>query len=133
MELNEQSNIILRITEYGLNHKMFTLAEMKEALKLNDDDFNFIYNSLIARSVGGDNPNQILGLSKEYYDQTSGADNSRNLYSLLPTGFYNYVDYLEIRESRKAAVEAKRLAWIAIGVTVVLTFVQIIVQLKNSD
>jgi hypothetical protein len=47
---------------------------------------------------------------------------------LLPNAVFQYNDYLEIKAAREAAKESKRLAWIAIGLSLVVGIIQIIVS-----
>jgi len=111
MELKEEGNLILRVTEYGITNKQFSLIQLKQDLNLNLIDYQYVRNSLT--SIGhrnSENPNHILVLSESA--NKVNADGAYNydfdLYSILPNAFYNYVDYLEIKEARKVADQSRK-------------------------
>jgi hypothetical protein len=133
MDLLEESSLILRITEYALNRKTFSLLQLKEDLLLNNEDFQFISRTLTSKSMISDNPNQILVLVKRTEEniKRNAKYNSEivrddDFFSLLPTAFYNYVDYLEIKEARKHADEAKRQASLALNLTIYAIIISIL-------
>jgi hypothetical protein len=137
MDLEEEKNLVIRITKFGLNKQKFTLNELYENLNTNQDDQTFIDVNLVRkRYSSSDSPNHIIG----YAGSISGSqsDVSTNHYfSLLPNALYNYVDYLEIKVARTHAEEANKKSNIAIGVSiaaliasVVLGIIQILVSIK---
>ena len=42
MELNEQSNLILKVTDYVVKHEKVSLFELRGALTLSDRDYSFL-------------------------------------------------------------------------------------------
>lgn len=114
MELVEQHNLILRITEYAVNRSSFIYTEMKDALGLNIDEDAFIQAYCITYSRETENPNHIFVQTN--YSSSGGWMHSR--YRLLPTAFYNYVDYVEIKVARQQATDAKHQSSLALMVAV---------------
>lgn len=125
MKQSEEKHLIIRVTKYALDNPNFKLTELQSELGLTDEEYYYVRNSLIeSDSKQTDNPNHILVL----YSENAEARNIGNLdiaesyYALLPNAFYNYIDYLEIKEARKQAVEARKYAIIAIWVSAVALF-----------
>lgn len=137
MNLKEESNLILRVTEYAIKHNSFELDQLISDLKLEKGDSDFIKNSLVSKSSIADNPNHILVvgdtdiIQTETRNETGGVNYSelRKPYRLLPTAFYNYVDYLEIKEARRQASEAKRQASLAIQLTLFAIIISLVIGL----
>jgi hypothetical protein len=127
MDLNESENLILKITEYALNRKRFTLNELVEDLSLDKEDTSFVANSLLAHNTDTNNPNHLLTISKQEIVNQSTV----YYYSLVPTAFYNYVDYLEIKEARKHADEAKKQSMLALQITVYSILIAVILGLAQ--
>lgn len=128
----EPSNIILRITEYGIEHKSFTIIKMVEDLAIPASDLSFL-DTLTSKEPKSDNPQHIIvfvhtnlknaerhkkallspNVNPNYVYQGKDDD----YYAILPTAFYNFVDYIEIKEARKHAIEAKRQSTLALTLT----------------
>jgi hypothetical protein len=126
MNSKKERNLIIRVTEYAIEHDSFELSQLIKDLELGQDDARFLMGSLVSKSTIADNPNHILvvgnpDILRTVKENESGGKHYSELrkpYRLLPTAFYNYVDYLEIKEARKQAVEAKQQASLAIQLTV---------------
>ena len=137
MSLKKERNLILRITKYAIKHKSFELDQLITDLKLGQDDSDFVKNSLVSKSSTADNPNHILvvgntdilGTVKENSTGGRNYSQSRKSYRLLPTAYYNYVDYLEIKEARKQANEAKKQASLAVQLTVWAIIISVLLGL----
>lgn len=137
MNLNEESNLILKVTEYAIKHNSFELAQLIADLKLEQTDSDFVKNSLVSKSSGADNPNHILvvdntDIMRTVVENDTGGKNYSELrksYRLLPTAFYNYVDYLEIKEARRQANEAKTQASLALQLTTFTLIISIVLGL----
>ena len=137
MNLKEERNLIIRITEYAIEHNSFELTQLIADLNLGQEDSEFIKNSLVSKSYTADNPNHILVVSNNDIlrtvkeNETGGKNYSelRKPYRLLPTAFYNYVDYLEIKEARKQADEAKKQASLALQLTVFAIVISVLLGL----
>ena len=137
MNLKEERNLIIRVTEYAIDHNSFELAQLIADLKLGQDDSHFLMNSLVSKSTTADNPNHILVVGDPDILKTFKEDENigisyselRKPYRLLPTAFYNYVDYLEIKEARKQANEAKKQASLALELTVFAIVISVIIGL----
>lgn len=137
MNLKEERNLIIRVTEYAIEHDSFELSQLIKDLELGPDDSRYLMASLVSKSTTADNPNHILvvgnpdilGTVKE--NETGGKSYSelRKPYRLLPTAFYNYVDYLEIKEARKQANEAKKQASLALELTVFAIIISVVIGL----
>ena len=128
----EHSNIILRITEYGIKHKSFTMMKMIEELAIPLSDLSFL-DTLTSKEPKSDNPQHVIvfvhanlknterhakALLNPYANPNcvyQGQDD--DYYAILPTAFYNYVDYIEIKEAKKHADEAKKQSSLALSLT----------------
>lgn len=109
MELEEERNLILRVTKYALKNKKFRLDKLETDLKLDEYDFSFLKTTLTSHSKSSENPNHILVAYNMAFHKTSIVpDQDKSEYSLLPNAYYNYVDYLEIIEARKVAEESRK-------------------------
>jgi len=134
MDLKEEQNLILRVTEYALQKKQFLLSEMKQELNLSVEDYGFVTATMTKHEQGSDNPNHILAISDFIWDDrplTPRVDTNKSKYSLLPNAFYNYVDYLEIKEARKHADEAKKQSMLAIQLTIFAIIISVIIGLGD--
>ncbi|MFZ1806901.1 MAG: hypothetical protein WAU36_06765 [Cyclobacteriaceae bacterium] len=136
MELKEEQNLILRVTKYALNKKQFLLGEMKEELDLSVEDYSFVISTMTKHEQGSDSPNHILAISDfVWFDHptidVSRVDTNKSKYSLLPNAFYNYVDYLEIKEARKHADEAKKQSMLAIQLTIFAIIISIVIGIGD--
>jgi hypothetical protein len=121
MEMDKYNqHLIIRVTEYGLTHQRFALIDIKNDLKLNNAEFDYVLHTLTQLSkTFTDSPNHILvGADLVQHKISSNVDWKRSTYSLLPNAFYNYVDYLEIKEARKQSIEAKNQSNMALQVAV---------------
>ncbi|MEP2669485.1 MAG: hypothetical protein ABJH04_10845 [Cyclobacteriaceae bacterium] len=142
MELKEEQNLILRITKYAVERKFFTLQELYKDLKLGEGDpdnkeYNFLRSTLTCEQRSTQNPNHIL----VYYgkipttvrtpDAITTFENDKRYYTLLPQAFYNYVDYLEIKEAKMHANEAKKQSMLAIQLTVFAILTSILIGLGD--
>ena len=156
MDAKTEKNLILRISEYGLNHDRFTLTKLYQTLKLSEYEIKYVVNTLISdTSNETSNPNHILVTVDEIeYEPESELLKYQNIgmgltlkqpkqivsrlpyYSLTPTALFNYIDYLEIVEARKAAQQARtqaetatRLAIASILIGLVLGLGQIFISI----
>jgi hypothetical protein len=135
MEKQEERNLVLRIIEFCLNNKETTLNSLYTNLNLHGDESDYLRNFLI--NWGNESaPNHILTIPN--MQQGAGIQPNVNL-QLLPNAIFSYIDHLEIVQARRAAKEAKRLAWIAIwislivgGISLLLGALQLYFQLISS-
>jgi hypothetical protein len=125
MDLKTEQHLTLKITEYGLTNQSFSISKLKHDLQLSDHEADFVLSALCSESQSTNNPNHILCVYERTKTRSStnegGGINLHlpyNLYTLTPTAFYNYVDYLEIKEARKVANEAKQQSILALQITV---------------
>jgi hypothetical protein len=133
MKNDYNDNLIIRVTEYGLKHPRFTLRDLQMDLKLNGDEHSFVENALTEKKrTFTDNPNHILvpveGYTHSPVQVGTIVRNPDTKYSLLPNAFYNYVDFIEIREARKQANDAKKQSMIAIWISVIAIIVSVVVE-----
>jgi hypothetical protein len=126
---DHSNNLIVRVTEYGLKCQRFKLTDLKRDLNLSVEDFNFVRDTLTQLNQKyTDNPNHILvGAELDYFNTTT-VNVEKSTYSLLPTAFYNYVDYLEIKQARIQANEAKKQSMIAIRISVAAIIVTVVIE-----
>lgn len=133
MEKPIERNLILKVSKYGAEHSIFVYTDMKDALQLTSSDDEFLRKTCI--KFNGEvtsGPNHLLVEVVVLHSNSFMSSSFR----LLPTALYNYVDYMEIKEARRQAREAKfqsSLAlMIAVGSLVIGSFIGllgIIVQL----
>jgi hypothetical protein len=113
----EEKELVMRIIKYVKTHHRATLTQIKEALELDQTDYNFMAMVLVKRINQRDNPNHILAFANRP-DSNNGEDYREDEYQLVPTAVFSYVDYLEIKEARAQAAEAKNLSLLAIQIAV---------------
>jgi len=116
----EKKNLVFKIIEYGLKKERFTMNQLMTDLKLDEGELDFVYRNLykdIASNSTSSN-HIIAGMN------LSAIGNTNPPCALLPTAIFQYVDWLEIKEARKAATKAKYLSWIAIGITLFIGVIQ---------
>lgn len=126
-------NLILRISEYGMDKDEFTILQLYKDLKIEDSNTqDYIWSSLTSTRPGTDNPNHILVLIKERTTQYDGRTVSHpdhgSLFRVTPTALYNYIDYQEIVEARKASKQAFWLAMASIILSLVVGVTQIVIE-----
>lgn len=134
MDIKQENNLVLKLCEYGISHDEFVLSRFFKENKLNQDEQDFI-NSVLCHQTGETNPNHVVTISMVHFQGLTEADlelfskgDFRNRPArLLPNAIFNYIDHLEIIEARKAAKESKRLAWIAIWISVSIGVFSLIV------
>jgi len=131
-------NLILKITKYAINRNSFPLDQLITDLDLEKHDVEFVISNLVSKSNNSSNPNHLLVvdsgiIATEVGNSTGGKNFSelRKSYRLLPTAFYNYVDYLEIKEARKQANEAKKQATLALQMTVYAIAISILLGVSQ--
>lgn len=112
----DNKNLVYRIIEYGIDKKSFSMLQMKEDLKLTDDDQNYILTIWLRGGTADSNPNHII------VSYQSDKD-----CRILPAAVFHYNDYLEIVEARKSAQHAKKLSWYAIWISSCLAVIQIVI------
>lgn len=121
MEPPQERDFILRVIEYGLKKKSFTCNEVTTNVAREAYEHTFVTNVLFARSSKEITPNSVFCVTLESsspYDQPC---------MILPNALFSYIDHLEIVEARKAALESKRLAWIAIWISTGIGLISLII------
>jgi hypothetical protein len=113
----EDRNLVLRVIKYVKQHHRVTAMQISTALNLDEIDKHYLFTSLLKAFSQPENPNHILVYVDRPVTNTSG-DYKEDQYQLLPTALFSYVDYLEIKEARKAADRAHRLSLRAIKISV---------------
>ncbi len=132
MQLSGTQNLIFRVTEYGMNRQAFTLVEMKNDLDLKLAEYRYIRNRLCSYSGStGDNPNHILGFVHPALDEDLKGHPEYDSYSLLPTAIYNYIDYLELQDARKFAIDANKQSMLALRLTIFAIIISILFGLMG--
>lgn len=128
MELDEEQNLILRVTKYALKNKKFKLDKLKTDLKLDKYDFLFLKTALTSHTKGTENPNHILvAYNMVFYKDTIVQDECE--YSLLPTAYFNYVDYLEVKEAKRSS----RIALFVSLVALLIAGLQLFLEYGNKS
>lgn len=137
MEIEEENNLVIRITKFGLKNQKFTWNELCSTLNLTHDEKVFVEINLIRRRLSDtDSPNHLIGFSG--YTSANGGENLDSWYfSLLPNALFSYVDYLEIKQARIHAEQANKKSDIAIRISIaaliasiVLGIIQIFVSMQ---
>lgn len=126
----DQQNLIFRVIEYGLQKDVFTLNNLKEDLKLDELTFQFVFNNLF--TVNDQQSTNHL-IASVYSITPLKNYPPHGYYSLqarlLPNAIFQYIDYLEIKAARQAAIESRKLAWIAIWFSSIIGLGSLIVGL----
>lgn len=129
MNAKAEKNLIIRIIEYGLEKDVFTLNSLKEDLNLDEPTLKFIFNNLFAIN-DQQSANHLIALVQSIPAnlkyQFSKSLNSLQV-RLLPNAIFQYSDYLEIKAARQAAKESKKLAWIAIWISLFIGLASLVV------
>ncbi|MFN8336291.1 MAG: hypothetical protein U0U09_14265 [Cyclobacteriaceae bacterium] len=116
---DHSQHLIIRVTQYGLSHQSFLLSDLYKDLNLTNEESKYVLNVLTqTQRPSTDNPNHILVLSKEVKNEFGNTVVNKSSYTLVPNAFYNYVDYLEIKEARKAADQAREQSSTAITIAI---------------
>jgi len=119
------TTLVLKIIEYCFEKDTFTLSELNEKLRLTSKELAFLKSTLIQMQMSGvSSPNHIMRYDALQAIGNLDDDMEANV-RLLPTAIFQYIDYLEVVEARKAATEARRLSWIAIGITLIIGIAQL--------
>ncbi len=109
----EERELTMRVIMYVKKHNRVTLDQIRKALDLDPTDQRFLFEVLTQKMGNISLPNHIVAFANR-------PPNNREYnywedeYQLVPTALFSYVDYLEIKEARRAAVEARHLSLIAI-------------------
>jgi hypothetical protein len=127
MEKNYDNHLIYRIIRYGLNNESFTLTKLFKDLNLTEQEQEFVRYHFLKDSHN-EKPNHIIAYH-EPFSMEGSISLSKKLISVLPNAVFQFNDYLEIKAAREAAKESKRLAWVAIGLSLVVGIIQIAVSI----
>ncbi|MFZ1806902.1 MAG: hypothetical protein WAU36_06770 [Cyclobacteriaceae bacterium] len=129
MELKEEQNLILRVTKYAIKNKKFKLDEIKTDLEMDEYDFLFLKTTLTSHTKSSENPNHILvAYNMVFYKTSIVPDQDNSEYSLLPNAYYNYVDYLEIKEAKRSS----RIALFVSLVALLIAGLQLFLEYGNN-
>jgi hypothetical protein len=129
-----ENSLLFRVIKYGSEKKeLFTLNEIQSDLGLADHEIEY----LIKFSLGFNSNNtgdNLLTLTKTLDDFLRYQEDQLPVIKglqcrLTHSSIFQYIDYLEIKTSRLAATDARRLAWIAIGISSILAIGEILVAL----
>jgi hypothetical protein len=122
-----------RIIEYGITHGILVPKKFYAELAISDVDQRYVEGVLMSSRMDRVEPNQIMILVSE----SSSADKKEWQYRVAPTALFHYNDYLELIAAHESAMEAKRLSWIAIWISlgvgalsVVISSFQLYYQLR---
>jgi hypothetical protein len=128
------NHLIYRIIRYGLTHHVFTLTNLYNDLQLTEDERRHVNHHFI-KSTDTETPNHLIAsLNPNYFGNHERGINFQDLsVMLLLNGIFQYNDYLEIKAASEAAKESKRLAWIAIGLSLIVGVIQIVVSIIYSN
>lgn len=146
MTSQEEKSLIIRLCKYGVANKAFKIDDFYSTIAgLTDSDKRFIENILISWGNKAD-PNHIVSFATNPHPINVTSPPQRQGYlkqyhlRLLPTALFSYIDQLEIIQAREAAMEAKRLSWIAIWISsgiglisLILAGVQIYLAFKTNS
>ncbi len=127
-----ETNLTFRVIEYGFCKSVFSFNELQSALGLDMHEISFTRSVLWALDSKSMTPNSVFCTVKPRYRQTGPSDPVADFDDpcmLLPSAIFSYIDHLEIVEARRAAKESKKLAWIAIWISVFVGASSLIVGL----
>jgi hypothetical protein len=129
----EESNLIIKLCKYGVEHNAFKVEEFYQSVKDIDlQDKRYVENILLDWG-GSPDPNHLITFVTRA-NNIHKTDEQRQLYlpqyhvRLLPSAHFSYIDHLEVIEARKAATSARKLSWIAIIISIGIGLVQIVIE-----
>ncbi|MFN8336293.1 MAG: hypothetical protein U0U09_14275 [Cyclobacteriaceae bacterium] len=131
MSSEEENNLTLDIIKFGMKNEPFTLGQLKEAIKPDNETENYILTHLVNFNYQS-SPNHILTTVGKYNNTFPILQILREFdvkFRVLPSAAFSYIDHLEIVEARKAAKESKRLSWIAIWISTGIGLASLVVGL----
>jgi hypothetical protein len=133
----EESNLIIKLCKYGVEHNAFKIEEFYSVVKdINNQDKRYIEKILLDWG-GAPDPNHLITFVTSANNATKAEPQRQEYLSkynvrLLPSAHFSYIDHLEVVEARKAAKEAKKLSWIAIFISIGIGLVQIIIEVLKK-
>ena len=131
-ETMKHNLLVFRIIEYGLNKQYFSFNELKEHLKMSENDETYCWQSLIVQNTAGtQGPNHLMIVVKK--DDLNSVDRKDWIFSLLPSAIVSYVDYLEIVEARRNSKWAFILSLLAILISIAIGSIQIYYELTTCN
>jgi hypothetical protein len=122
-------HLVFRAIEHVIDKPEFDLAEVIRELKLSGEEEQYIRGLIWDTSKDGEaTPNEIFVRVKRM-----GANVNDWKYMLLPDAVFQYMDYIEVVEARKAARHARVVSWVAIIISLVIGGLQLYWQIKYSS
>ena len=115
--MNEADHLYMRVLKYCYEREMFTKREAKEHFGFDDSRFR--------RYIGGF-CNITVGCPQGEHEPDS-------TWEITSEAYLNYLDYLELHEARVSSRNAKWLAIVAIGLSVLATSSSIYFSLRQMD
>lgn len=126
-----ENNLHFKIIRFGAEEKeLFTFDELSKSLNLTSKEERYVASYLIGYS-GQDSNSYVLSFEDPTMEAYKGDVNyiRDRTCRLTSASIFEYIDYLEIKAARESSTEARRLSWIAIGISVILGIAQIIISL----
>jgi hypothetical protein len=123
MESSEQ-NLTYRIIELMKDKGDIEYWWLCEQMNLTGAEQHYLFNVLACHHADRVMPHHIIVVVAII----NASDHRLNNYALLPTALFSYNDYLELKASRAAAVEARKYAiWALLvsGISTILTALQL--------
>ena len=134
----KEKDIYIKILEYGINHvNGFTYNEImgaKELKELKGWELNMIDKYLLNAYRNKQYIEQMkpADLETMFFTIEAGGSNYKDntyKYGLNLDSRFKYIDYIELKETREMSRNANRNAIIAISITIITTFVSILLTL----
>lgn len=139
-------NLYIRISEFGnQNPKGFTYEQIKAGLQLNDSDWeakvivSYMKNALrsgredIAIGIGAALQTNINPNLDSMFLVIQRGQNENNVnehvYIMKYDSFFNYIDYLELKEAYASSISARKQAQAALIISAILAGASILISL----
>lgn len=119
-----EKHLYLRILEYGYKNDTFCLQQLIDDLELKGED----HRNLLKLASSNDDTNRVLQRLAQTVERKKGESlNSlvHILYRLTPNALYQYLEYVELIETRQVAHSSRNLAIWAIVIASIVGLLQI--------
>lgn len=122
-----KNHLLYKILKYGFENETFTLDSLREDLQLNSNEVEYVRK--LSSNTKGESNDVIILFSTDNKESQWESDRNKWQYMLAPTYYSHYIEMIELEEARKTSIDAKRLAWIAIWISLSVGLMQIIIPL----
>ncbi len=134
--MKKEDDLVYRIIDFGLNiakDNVIVKQELITRLQISDLEQNFIKQVLEVNDQAHEPINQNHIMIRV---NTGGSSNDRDWqYRILPTALNSYHEYIELKEARRNAVDARKYSICAVilaALSLLAAFIQVIQGLYET-